>query len=75
MASSTTAEVPLAIGHVAATAAGEVVALRAECLHMDEQLAALTLQLAAVETERTAEQCGPPLCSLYSPAMSAFSTV
>lgn len=73
MASSATAEVPLALGHVAAAAAGEVVALRAECLHVDEQLAALTLQLAAVETERTAEQCGSPLCSLYSPPTNALS--
>lgn len=74
VASSDSAEVSLAVGQVAAAAAGEVVALRAECLHMDEQLAALTLQMAAVETERTAEQCGPlPRCLVTSCAGSQTS--
>ena len=57
------ATVPLAAGQVAAAAAGKVVALRAECAHMDEQLALVSAQLDAVHSERDAEQCGPVLRS------------
>lgn len=64
-AASLPATVPLAVGQVAAAAAGEVVALRAECAHMDEQLALVSAQLAAVHSERDAEQCGPVLRSLH----------
>ena len=59
------ATVPLAVGQVAAAAAGEVVALRAECAHMDEQLALVSAQLDAVHSERDAEQCGPVLRSQH----------
>ncbi|KAK9825856.1 hypothetical protein WJX81_004561 [Elliptochloris bilobata] len=50
------AAAPLAVGQVAAAAAGELVALRAECAHMDEQLALVSAQLTAVNTEKEAEQ-------------------
>ena len=56
-AGSLPATVPLAVGQVAAAAAGEVVALRAECAHMDEQLVLVSAQLAAVNSERDSEQC------------------